>query len=299
MEFKNIEAVWAHAKSKLPKGAVISNISKTGSTKYFDLVIPRTLVKVFPEDSNRGDLVYSFSEVGGTTEVYLENNGLSMDVYDTKDFREAVGQFLGLNESRINEQEVYSVEDTHLMGYDKCIIFGMWMSPKEANAIFGKITKDYHLDPLPDGEAMLYVKKKDEKKFLDAINKLIESDLQDDYQEFFKKKLDDYNVSSPSELNQEDRSQFFAEIKAEWKEEKSKLKESFPSNAIATGKVSRLSPDEYRGLSTREIIRKLADVKAMMSTYANSATEDSFVAYRELDVERLSLLGELKLRGGR
>lgn len=44
-----------------------------------------------------------------------------------------------------------------------------------------------------------------------------ESEKQDAYQEFFKNKLKDYGVESPSELSDEDKSKFFSEIKSEWK----------------------------------------------------------------------------------
>lgn len=44
-----------------------------------------------------------------------------------------------------------------------------------------------------------------------------ESEKQDAYQEFFKNKLKDYGVESPSELSEEDKSKFFSEIKSEWK----------------------------------------------------------------------------------
>ncbi len=44
------------------------------------------------------------------------------------------------------------------------------------------------------------------------------SDLQDKYQEFFDKKLESYDVSSPAELSDEDKSKFFDEIEVEWTE---------------------------------------------------------------------------------
>lgn len=44
-----------------------------------------------------------------------------------------------------------------------------------------------------------------------------ESEKQDAYQEFFKNKLKDYGVESPSEPSDEDKSKFFSEIKSEWK----------------------------------------------------------------------------------
>jgi len=40
------------------------------------------------------------------------------------------------------------------------------------------------------------------------------------YQEFFNKKLQKYGVSSPSELSDEEKKKFFAEIDASWKGEK-------------------------------------------------------------------------------
>lgn len=52
--------------------------------------------------------------------------------------------------------------------------------------------------------------------FVPAAGKINESEAQDKYQEFFKKKLADYGVSSPAELSDEDKSKFFSEIKKEW-----------------------------------------------------------------------------------
>jgi hypothetical protein len=45
--------------------------------------------------------------------------------------------------------------------------------------------------------------------------KLIEED--GDYQEFFQKKLKEWGVKSPSELDKEKRKKFFDEVKKEWK----------------------------------------------------------------------------------
>lgn len=52
------------------------------------------------------------------------------------------------------------------------------------------------------------------------VTALNESEAQDKYQEFFKKKLADYGVSSPAELSVDDKSKFFAEIKKEWPDAK-------------------------------------------------------------------------------
>jgi len=42
-----------------------------------------------------------------------------------------------------------------------------------------------------------------------------------DYDNFFKKKLKEWNVTSPSELSKEDKKKFFNEVEKEWKGEKS------------------------------------------------------------------------------
>ena len=48
------------------------------------------------------------------------------------------------------------------------------------------------------------------------MKSLYESAQQTAYQEFFKKKLEEYGVNSPAELSKEDKSKFFSEIKKEW-----------------------------------------------------------------------------------
>lgn len=42
------------------------------------------------------------------------------------------------------------------------------------------------------------------------------SEAQKAYSQFFKDKLASYNVSSPAELSEEDKSKFFSEITPEW-----------------------------------------------------------------------------------
>jgi len=52
--------------------------------------------------------------------------------------------------------------------------------------------------------------------------KTLASDLspkQKEYQEFFKKKLKKFGVSSPSELDEKKKKDFFNEIELEWKDD--------------------------------------------------------------------------------
>lgn len=66
--------------------------------------------------------------------------------------------------------------------------------------------------------------------YVPASGKINESEAQDKYQEFFKKKLADYGVSSPAELSAEDKSKFFSEIKKEWPD--AKVNESLKNKTL-------------------------------------------------------------------
>lgn len=57
----------------------------------------------------------------------------------------------------------------------------------------------------------------------DAVQLVCESELQDAYRNFFKAKLAEYDVASPAELDAEQKSKFFSEIKKEWPDAKEEL----------------------------------------------------------------------------
>ena len=57
----------------------------------------------------------------------------------------------------------------------------------------------------------------------DAVQLVCESELQDAYRNFFKAKLAEYGVASPAELDAEQKSKFFSEIKKEWPDAKEAL----------------------------------------------------------------------------
>lgn len=57
----------------------------------------------------------------------------------------------------------------------------------------------------------------------DAMQMVCESELQDAYRDFFKAKLAEYGVASPAELDAEQKSKFFSEIKKEWPDAKEEL----------------------------------------------------------------------------
>lgn len=57
----------------------------------------------------------------------------------------------------------------------------------------------------------------------DAVQLVCESELQDAYRDFFKAELAEYGVASPAELDAEQKSKFFSEIKKEWPDAKEEL----------------------------------------------------------------------------
>lgn len=57
----------------------------------------------------------------------------------------------------------------------------------------------------------------------DAVQMVCESELQDAYREFFRAKLAKFGVASPAELDDEQKSKFFSEIKKEWPDAKEEL----------------------------------------------------------------------------
>lgn len=176
MKFKNIEDVWAYAKNKLVN-AQISSIQKTGSSKFFDLTIPKSMVKKFPEDCNRQDLNYTITQTGSNVDYFLENNGWEGSLVDTFDFFDAISAWCGINESKeetMNQNAIIGVESSHRSGFDKTIIFSYYTSRADLEKQFKKIGKPYALDVLPSDEAEVHVKNADVDKFKGVISALHE-----------------------------------------------------------------------------------------------------------------------------
>lgn len=78
-----------------------------------------------------------------------------------------------------------------------------------------------------------------------------ESEAQDEYRKFFEKKLAEYNVSSPNELSQEQKSKFFSEIKKEWGEQKSQVNEAtISARELSNDMMSDFSSAEKKFIET-------------------------------------------------
>lgn len=355
MKFKNIEDVWAYAKNKLVN-AQISSVQKTGSSKFFDMTIPKSMVKKFPEDCNRQDLNYTITQTGSTIDLFLENNGWEETITDTSDFFDMVLGWCGINESEqeLNQNAIIGVESSYRPGFDKTITFSYYTTRADLEKQLKKIGKPFALDVLPSDEAEIHVKNADVDKFKGIISALHEkidtgmnmsmmegfsikphpvpdwmkqsdfesqeikfindvigktwyqivpksrawkdadklasvskeiknatydgvkytvyeapkgtkfiymslgfdsgcymfgqtsiNEAQDNnpYKEFFEKKMKEWNITSPSQLSQQDRSKFFNEIRQEWKQQKN-MSEGY-SNIIRNRPLSKSQMDTF------------------------------------------------------
>ncbi len=57
-------------------------------------------------------------------------------------------------------------------------------------------------------------------KILDKIDMILAEGSKSEYQNFFNKKLKEYDVDSPMDLDEDERKKFFAEVKKEWSAKK-------------------------------------------------------------------------------
>lgn len=175
MKFKNIEDVWAYAKNKLVN-AQISSIQRTGSSKFFDITIPKVMVKKDPKGlSTKRNLDYTISETAGEIECILEQTGDISTLYDTGDFFDAISGWCGINESQeMNQNAIIGIEDSDVNGYDKVIMFSYYSSRSELDKQLKKVGKPYMLSVLPSDEAEIHVKNSDVDKFKGVISALRE-----------------------------------------------------------------------------------------------------------------------------
>lgn len=95
-----------------------------------------------------------------------------------------------------------------------------------------------------------------------------ESEAQDEYRKFFEKKLAEYNVSSPNELSQEQKSKFFSEIKKEWGEQKSQVNEAFTAR-----EMSKDMMNDFTGAEKKFIQEWIPGIKTYYQVYRGKALD--------------------------
>lgn len=63
------------------------------------------------------------------------------------------------------------------------------------------------------------------KRFKEILQEKLKEEKETEYQKFFKKKLKEWGVESPAELDDDDKDDFFKEIDDEWDGEKEEIDE--------------------------------------------------------------------------
>jgi len=79
------------------------------------------------------------------------------------------------------------------------------------------------------------------------------SPLQKKYMNFFLDKLDSYKVDTPADLDDENKSKFFDELKSDWKSEKN---ESILTNVQKENKNSKENIEKVVENIVRKILKK-------------------------------------------
>lgn len=103
IRFKNIEALWAYAKEKMPNGCVVSKLSNNQSEKYFSIEVPKALVN----DSklvNKPKVTIVFTAINddNLVDAFIQETNDEFTILNDKDFSEALW-FVRLNESVVRK----------------------------------------------------------------------------------------------------------------------------------------------------------------------------------------------------
>lgn len=115
----------------------------------------------------------------------------------------------------------------------------------------------------------------------DAVQLVCESELQDAYREFFKAKLAEYGVASPAELDAEQKSKFFSEIKKEWPDAKEEL--DFDEALLDFKEDARRI---WKGLTAEERI-KVAQTGGLDRMAAKRESDNNDLIVSELTMEAI------------
>jgi len=111
------------------------------------------------------------------------------------------------------------------------------------------------------------------KKLTNFINEAEKSKKQKEYQEFFTKKLKEFDVKSPAELSDADKKKFFNEIDKEWTQEptnEKQVEEDYDSEEDEDSKKMKSKKESYESKD------KGKDKEELYSSEDEEVEEDSY-----------------------
>ena len=124
---------------------------------------------------------------------------------------------------------------------------------------------------------------------LEIVTAVNESEAQDAYREFFRNKLEEFGVKSPAELSEDQKKDFFNQIKAEWPDAKAEMlnesKESDEANKVAFTRA-------YADCNDIKKIQKIDEILLKAGQRVSTSIDVAFAAVKpEIQKQLCNTLG--------
>ena len=194
--------------------------------------LAKPAIEVVTEAAARGWSEYSVQEKLNALKLAIMSDGLAYDAEDyvgkdlkdmPKELQAALEIVTAVNESADNDKIAANVWASYSNDERKRIA-KLAGRESDINADWQKMVSDVQSDlkrvMVSDGDL-----KEDECD---------ESEVQDAYREFFRNKLEEFGVKSPAELSEDQKKDFFNQIKAEWPDAKEEMLNESVSNMVGT-----------------------------------------------------------------
>ena len=249
--------------------------------------LSRPTIAVVTEAEARGWSEYSVQEKLNALKLAIMSDGLAYEAEDyvgkdlkdmPKELRDALEVVTAVNESADNDKIAANVWASYSNDERKRIA-KLAGRESDINADWQKMVSDVQSDlkrvMVSDGDL-----KEDECD---------ESEVQDAYREFFRNKLEEFGVKSPAELSEDQKKDFFNQIKAEWPDAKAEVlnesKESDEANKVAFARA-------YADCNDIKKIQKIDEILLKAGQRVSTSIDVAFAAVKpEIQKQLCSTLG--------
>ena len=249
--------------------------------------LAKPAIEVVTEAAARGWSEYSVQEKLNALKLAIMSDGLAYEAEDyvgkdlkdmPKELQAALEIVTAVNESADNDKIAANVWASYSNDERKRIA-KLAGRESDINADWQKMVSDVQSDlkrvMVSDGDL-----KEDECD---------ESEVQDAYREFFRNKLEEFGVKSPAELSEDQKKDFFNQIKAEWPDAKAEVlnesKESDEANKVAFARA-------YADCNDIKKIQKIDEILLKAGQRVSTSIDVAFAAVKpEIQKQLCSTLG--------
>ena len=249
--------------------------------------LAKPAIEVVTEAAARGWSEYSVQEKLNALKLAIMSDGLAYEAEDyvgkdlkdmPKELQAALEIVTAVNESADNDKIAANVWASYSNDERKRIA-KLAGRESDINADWQKMVSDVQSDlkrvMVSDGDL-----KEDECD---------ESEVQDAYREFFRNKLEEFGVKSPAELSEDQKKDFFNQIKAEWPDAKAEMlnesKESDEANKVAFARA-------YADCNDIKKVQKIDEILLKAGQRVNTAIDVAFAAVKpEIQKQLCNTLG--------